>query len=206
MTADKEKTATEFLMMEYQELIQEYGHVRDEGIKRLNFYLTITSSILGGLVLLSQISLTPMAFQIATIGASFFLLLIGLPIFRYTIYRDKNSDTLLREISRIRQYFVSQNPSIERYVSRPINDEPTGVVLRNTSNVRVTIQSIIALLIGAIVGLLINFATDNPLISGATGSVIFIVVYYALNTYAKAQYKKAKDAAAKSVRFPKKTG
>jgi hypothetical protein len=201
--SNKEKDPSEYLMREYQELLREYEYVRDEGVKRLNFYLTVTSSILAGLVFLSQISSTMMTFQIAAIGASFFLLLIGLPLYRSIIYRDTNSDTLLRQISRVRQYFVSQSPSIEIYVSRSVNDEPTGYVLRNSSDLRVTLQAILAVLFSAIMGFSLNLFINDSLIAGIASVVLFVVDYLALNAYAKQQYKTAADRATKSVRFPK---
>ena len=201
---DQEQKAVEFLVAEYKEIYEEFRRLREEGLRRLNFFITITSSILGGLVLLSQISPASTTFlQLAAIGALLFLLLIGWNTFSFAISRDINTDLNLRATARIRRFFATQNPSIKKHLTWKDDDEPTAWVTRNSSNIRRTVQAILSLLCALVVGLVVNLFSNTLVLSITFGALAFSVALLFLRGYSVRQFQRASEAASKSVRFPK---
>ena len=201
---DQEQIALQFLLAEYSELNEEFRRLREEGVTRLNFYITITSSILAGLVLLSQISPASSGFlQFAAIGAAFLLMLIGWSLFRYTIARDELTDDTLRALARLRRFFTNHAPSIKGVLSRPMDDEPTMFVTRNASSIRLTVQSILSLLFALMAGLAVNLVSRTLVLSVGIGVIAFASVMLSLEAYSKKQFKRITESAHKSVRFPR---
>jgi hypothetical protein len=207
-TQDSEikKYAVNFLIAEYSELNQEFRRLREEGLNRLNFFIAITSSVLGGLVLLSQsASASGIFLQVVALGALFFLVLIGWDTFRFTISRDESTDKNIRRMGRIRRFFEDEYPPIEKYLPWQSHDEPTSWVTKNTSAIRQTSQSIISLLLTLMVIILVSIAETQPILLGVIGIVSFIIIFALLGFYAKNRYKKATVRADKETRFPNKS-
>ncbi|HOX85158.1 MAG TPA: hypothetical protein PKW76_15500 [bacterium] len=201
--SETKKHAVNFLMAEYSKLNQEFQRLRGEGLNRLNFFIAITSSVLGGLVLLSQSGKTSGNFlQIVSLGALFFLVLIGWDTFRFTISRDINTDKNLRRIGRIRRFFADDFPPIAKHLPWQIHDEPTSWVTRNSSGIRQTAQSIISLLLALIIAILVSLITSQPIMLGIIGVISFIISFIALRFYANKRYKKAALSATKDRKFP----
>jgi hypothetical protein len=197
------KNAVTFLIAEYSELNTEFRRLRGEGLNRLNFYIAITSSVLGGLVLLRQSGNTPGVFlQIVSLVAVFFLVLIGWDTFKYAIARDINTDNNLRRISRIRRFFVNEYPPVERYLPWQSHDEPTSWVAKNTSGIRQTAQLMISLLIGLMIIILTSFVSLEPIVFGISGVIAFIAAFVLLRFYANRRYKSAHLTAIKDMKFP----
>jgi hypothetical protein len=201
--SEAKKHAVAFLMAEYSELNQEFKRLRGEGLNRLNFFIAITSSVLGGLVLLSQSGKTSGVFlQIVALGALFILVLLGWDTFQFTISRDINTDENLRRIGRIRHFFVDEYPPITKHLPWQIHDDPTSWVTRNTSGIRQTAQSIISLLLTLIVVVSVSFVTSQPMLLGISGVVSFVIVFALLRFYANNRYKRAALSANKDRKFP----
>jgi hypothetical protein len=196
--------AVNFLMAEYSELNQEFRRLRGEGLNRLNFFIAITSSILGGLVFLSQSSNTPGLFlKVTALGAMLFLILIGWETFRFTIGRDISADENLRRIGKIRRFFADNYPPVIKYLPWQIHDEPTNWVTRNTSAIRQVAQSIVSLLLMLIAIISASFFTTQIILLGISGVVSFVVAFATLGFYAKNKYKKATLVASKESKFSK---
>ncbi|OYQ65072.1 hypothetical protein B9G53_08975 [Pseudanabaena sp. SR411] len=197
------KNAVSFLIAEYNEIAQETRRLRQEGITRLNFFITITSSFLAVLVFLSQSKATlGVSFQIAAVGVLLLLLLIGLDTFDHSIRRDVYTDFNVRAMARIRCFFATQSPEIKQYLTWQYHDEPTLWVTRNNSNVRKTVQYIISSICALTVGLMINLIGANPIISTIVGGVVLVVAFIGFRGYASKRFKQASIDAEKSTRFP----
>ena len=198
-----ERSAIEFLIAEYNEISQETRRLRQEGIVRLNFFITITSSILAVLVFLSQSKVTTDTFfQVAAIGVLCLLLLVGLDTFNFTIGRDVNTDLNIRATGRIRRFFSQQNPEIQNYLTWRCHDEPTPWITNNTSGVRRIVQYILSSICALITGLALNLAGVNSVISMIFGVIMLIISFIGFRGYAVRRFKQASIAARKSVRFP----
>jgi hypothetical protein len=203
---EAKKNAVNFLIAEYSELNQDYRRLREEGLSRLNFFIAITSSVLGGLVLLSQVSGASGIFlRIVSLGALFFLVLIGWDTFRFTIARDEATDKNIRRMGRIRRFFEDEYPPVEKYWPWQSHDEPTSWVTRNTSAIRQTAQSIISLLLTLMVIILASFVANQLLLLGIIGVFSFIIIFVVFRFYANQRYKNAAARANKEMRFPNKS-
>jgi len=161
-----ERSAIEFLIADYSEISQDTRRLRQEGIVRMNFFITITSSFLAVLVFLSQSQgTTDTFFQVAAIVALCLLLIVGLDTFKFTIGRDVSTDLNIRATGRIRRFFSQQNPEIQMYLTWRCHDEPTPWITNNTSDVRRIVQYILSSICALITGLVLNLVGANSVIS-----------------------------------------
>jgi hypothetical protein len=195
--------AIEFLIAEYNEISEDTRRLRQEGIARLNFSIAMTSSVLAALAFLSQSQvLTGIFFRAVTIGVLLLLFFASLDTLRFAIARDINTDTNRRATARIRRFFATQNPKIQQYLTWQCHDEPTHLVARNRSNVRLTAQYILSFLSALIAGLAANSIGVNPAVATAIGAVGLLVSFAVLQGYATKQFSQARLEAKKSIRFP----
>jgi pilus assembly protein TadC len=195
--------AVEFLIAEYNEISQENRRLRQEGIARLNFFITITSSVLAVLAFLSQENSVAIAvFQAVAIGILLLLFFVGLDTFRFTIRRDIKTDLNIRAIARIRRFFALRNPKIQQYLTWQYHDEPTAWITSNTSNVRLTAQYILSFICALIAGLLLNLIGMPLAAAIALGVIVLVGSFIILQRYAARQFQEARSQAKRSMRFP----
>lgn len=204
ITDQQPTPAADFLIAEYQEISQEFRRTREGGLARLNFLITLTSSILAGLILLAELGSLPAAtYQFVATGAILFLIVIAWGTFGFSIYRDIASDSDVRASARIRKHFANQEPAIKFHLTWQDHDEPTFYIKENRSDIRRTAQSILALLIGLLVGILLNLTTGNLAPAAVIGILFVVLAWFLLLTYARRQLKKAYESALRDVRFPR---
>jgi hypothetical protein len=195
--------AIEFLIAEYNEISQETRRLRQEGIVRLNFFITITSSILAVLVFLSQSKIIiDTFFQATAIGVLCLLLLVGFDTFNFTISRDVNTDLNIRATARIRRFFSEQHPEIQRYLTWRCHDESTAWITDNNSGVRRIVQYILSAICALIIGLILNLMGMSLVMTTMFGVMVLVIAFIGFRGYAVRRFKKASIAARKSVRFP----
>jgi len=203
---ESKKRVVDFLLAEYNKSHDELNRLRDEGMKRLNFFITMTTSVVGGLVILGGWkAISIIQFQLIAIVALLFLLIVGWGVFRFSIYRDIDMDFQLRSIARIRHYFMDLDPKMQRFlVEEKFDDEPTHYITgENVSSFRTTTHTIISLFFSAIAGSLTNLFVDNVIISIVIGLVGFVLAFVTMDNYIKSMFKKALENARKSIQFPK---
>lgn len=195
--------SVEFLLAEFNQITEETRRLREEGLNRLNFFITLTSSVLAGLVLFSQVNvMSAFNLQLVSIGALIFLILMGWSAFRFTISRDISTDLNIRATGRIRRFFIDRDPLIGSYVTWQQHDEPTRWVTKNTSNLRTTIQSILSLLFALLAGLAANLILGQIFWSIGLGVIGFGAALLLLPFYARKRFETAAKAAESMVRFP----
>lgn len=203
-TSEDQNSSAEFLLTEYNQITEETRRLRGEGLSRLNFFITITSTALAGLVVLGQSSTaSDTTVQLVSVGALIFLTLLGWNAFRFIISRDISTDFNIRANGRIHRYFIERDPSISKYITWQDHDEPTSWIANNTSNLRSTSQSILSSLCALNAGIIANLIFTNLYWSIAIGIIFFLITLMVLNRYAKMRFKAAKEKAQKSIRFPK---
>jgi hypothetical protein len=203
---ESKQKVVDFLFAEYNELSAELNRLRDEGMKRLNFFVTMTTSVLGGLAFLSGWrTISTFQFQLIAIVALMFLLIVGWGTFRFSIYRDIDMDFQIRSIARIRRYFVNLDPKVRIFLSEgKDDDEPTRYLTgENVSAFRTTTHTIISFLFSAVFGLFANIFLDNLVISVVIGWVGFGLVFFVIDSYIKSMFRRALENAKKSIQFPK---
>ena len=192
----------EFLLAEYNQISEETRRLRAEGLNRLNFFITLTSSVLGGVVLLSQLNITSVVVvEWIALGTLLFLAVVGWNAFRFTVSRDINTDFNIRATARIRRFFVEHDPQVGPYLTWHYHDEPTGWIVGNTSNLRGTTQLILALLLALTVGLVTYLLVGLIISAVIVGLVGFALALALLIRYARHRFEIARKIAEESVRF-----
>lgn len=197
----KKDESIEFLLKEFDHSDTERIRLRAEAIERLNYFLTLTSAILGGLVFFGQSAQFQNIIYVL-IAALVFLSLIGWQTFRYIVIRDIHSDNILRSQGRIRRYFVDNDPEIKNYLTWQAHDEPSVYITKNDSAVRITSQSVLSLLLALIFGLLLSLLSIQPVVLMLSSIFLFVVLLFTLEFYAQRQFKKAVKNAQKQVLHP----
>jgi len=203
-TENTDTRNTEFMLTIYNQITEETRRLRTEGLSRLNFFITITSSVLAGLIVLAQINTAnPRNTQFFSVGALIFLILLGWNVFRFIVSRDISTDLNIRATGRINRYFSDRDPSIREYLTWQDHDEPTPWITNNMSNLRGTAQSILSSLVAVVSGASIFFITDNLIFALIGGVYMFVVALVSLQIYAQQRFKKATERARSQIRFPK---
>lgn len=193
--------AVDFLLNELKIINDDVRRFRSEGINRLNFFISMTTAILGGLAFLFSFA-TYDFFQFALAGGFFLLILIGWNTFQYLIERDIASDKNMRATARIRRFFLDKFSPLEKHITWHAYDSPTSWVTANKSTIRKTVQYILSAVIAVLVGLIAsNFIM--PLISVIIAVILIPITFFTLEIYAKRKFKKAANEAISSIRFPK---
>lgn len=194
----------EFLIAEYNEISKDTRRLRQEGANRLNFFITITSSIFAFLAFLAQKSPTnSTSFQSISLGAFLSLLLIGIDTLNTVIRRDINTDLNVRATSRIRLFFSKQSPEIKQYLTWRCHDEPTPWIKNNNSSFRRTVQYILSINCAIIASLIINLLGGQSVIIIIVGFIVFVGSVISFWAYAMRQFNIAHLLAQDNVRFPK---
>jgi len=195
----------EFLLSEYSEIFEEFRRVRTEGVQRLNFFVTLTSGVLGGLAILSQLTaLNFFIFQILGIFLIAVLILFGWEVFRYLVSRDINSDFNMRAMGRIRRYFVEKDPEITNYLLWSSDDEPYLLQqYRTLSSLIVTMIYLMGILITLDTGMILSISLIPIKAIIAIGVIVFLISIYLLRIYAKKRINMAYAKALKISKFKK---
>ena len=179
-----------FLLQEFGQLDSERLRLKGEAVQRLNFFLTLTSAILGGLVLFGQSSVL-IGVQYVALVALLFLSMIGWYTLEYIVGREINTDRVLRAGARIRRYFTNSDPSIQQYLMWPDHDGPTGYITHNNSAIRRTIEAVLSFLLAASAGLLLGILNLIPSTSVVIGIISFILFLVGFEFYASRRFKRA---------------
>ncbi len=197
----KKDQSIDFLLKEFEHLDTERIRLRAEALQRLNYFLTLTSAILAGLVFWGQSAQSQNIIYIL-IAALVFLSIIGWQTFRYIVIRDINSDKILRAQGRIRRYFVDNDPEIKKYIMWQTHDEPSSSITKNDSAIRITSQTVMSLLLALIFGLLMSLLNIQQVVLIPASIFLFVIFLLALEFYAQRHFKKAVKNAQKQVLHP----
>ncbi len=202
---DKER-AIDFLLVEYNLHYEEKKRNNEVGAIRLNFFITLTSSILGGLVLLGGIGVfTIEQIQMITILALLFLSVVGWGTLRSIIQRSLSLDQTVRAMARIRAYFTNLDPDIKKHLTWPDVDKPTKHIGGYRSSVRTTAHTIVSIQGALVVGLSTNLVAQQPGMALLTGAITFLVIFFLIDLYIARRFKEIRLRAEKEIRFPEKS-
>lgn len=198
-TEDHEQSVR-FLLEQFKQIDAERMRLRGEAVQRLNFFLTLTSAILGGLVLLGSPNNSARTDYIS-LAALTFLSIIGWYTFHYIVSRDINTDSLLRANGRIRRYFVDRDESIQDYLIWQAHDEPTPYITKNNSTIRRTVQAVLSFLLAFTVSLLTSLSGRTAVVTVMVGIGAFLLLLVGLELYAAKLFRNAVKQAHLQVKF-----
>ena len=108
--------SSDFMLEEYKMLRERFHSLRSEGVNRLNFFITLTSVVVGGvLVWGSSNNVSPVLFKSVLLVALLLLASVGLDVFWFMVTRHRATDKVQRGMNRVRRYFVECDPSLTPY-------------------------------------------------------------------------------------------
>jgi hypothetical protein len=196
-----------FLVTEHSEIFQEFRRLRNEGLTRLNFYVTISTGVLGGLAFSFQLALFPvLVLQLMAVLSITMLVFLGWDAFRYLIARDIGTDFNMRAMARIRRFFIKVAPEVEDYLLWNTSDEPSHYLDKregSLSTIAATMMYFVSMLVGFDFAIGLSILLDSLAIILLVGITISVLVYFALRLYALDRLQKARELAEENVRFPR---
>jgi hypothetical protein len=199
----QETASQRILLEEYRFLQNRFISNREEGVTRLNFFITASSVVLGAvLVFGSNDSVVPASYfrwiLLAILGVLSFL---AFEIYNFLIYRDILGDRCERGMARIRRYFIHMDPEIEGYFVNRVIDIPTSYVVWKYSNMRRTAQILIGTLLGLFAAVASSFFAPILWVLVVIGVVSLSLVYIILEVKALRDLDKVRKSVEKDVKF-----
>jgi len=200
--------AKEFMLEEYKALESRFQGYRIEGVNRFNSYVTSTSVMIGGaLILLANTATVPWRLVYTMVMLVMLVLSsIGIDAWNYIIVRQIESDRFERGLARIRRYFLHTLPTLEPYLVNKTHDEPTLYVTHQTHahGIRRSIQTIQAVTTGFAGGLALSLLlTDTMILSAILGGIgLSLVDYVGLELLGQRRFRRAYHRAQATMQFP----
>lgn len=113
-----QKSTTEYMLAVYNSASADFRRNEEFGDKRVNLYITLTTVVLGSLIVLVtrqfisslQILIPAIAFGIAVV------LSIGVSTFSRIIERNKQTDQYIRVMRDVGKFFVLRDPTINPFL------------------------------------------------------------------------------------------
>lgn len=121
-TSDQQSHSVSFLLEEYKHLAESFLHNEELGERRVNFFITLTTAVMGALVALSEAldgELDPIFVFFGLVA----ILLFGVVTLMRIIRRNLITHEYLRILGRIRRYFADRDPKIQLYLPYPPYDD-----------------------------------------------------------------------------------
>jgi hypothetical protein len=198
-----ETSSQHILLEEYRMLQGRFTNLRDEGMTRMNFFITSVSVAIGGVLIFGSgnNNLSVEYFKFILLGTIALLTVVGCGIFDFLVSRDIAADRCERGLARIRYYFVRLDPVIENYFVTAVANNPTRYLTRKYSNTRRTAQTVVAFLLGLAFLIISTFIDIRPELDILIGFVMAIIVFIALEAYARKKIIKAFRIVEKETQF-----
>jgi hypothetical protein len=186
-----QEASRQILADEYRLLQDRFLSLRDEGINRLNFFITVTSVSLGSLLIFGASNMPLQYFKITLLIVLAVLALVNFDICKFLVSRDVVTDRYERGLARIRSYFVKLDPTVGDYFVTNITDKPTNYLIQKNSGMQRTAQILEGFLLGLFSAILATFSSLAIEIDFAIGCGVAIFVYLILEIRAQIKFNKA---------------
>ncbi len=193
------------MLAEHARLCELYLSTRETAERRVTLFLTLTTTIIGATVALSQFGLATFQLLEVTFASSAGIFLLGIITFHRLLERSMQGTEYLRAINRIHHYFVERAPEIEPYLFwAPYDDIPRydtrGVGGAETREVILLIDCVF---FGVVTSLTIILLDPTlvvwAILAGIVGFVLAFAAHQQYERLALAREEKRKSAI---VRYP----
>jgi hypothetical protein len=200
-----ETSSQRILLEEYRLLQSRFLDLQNEGLTRMNFFITAASVSIGSFLVFGSNNLSELYFKIILLIIVALLSMIDIYICRFFISREIAVDRYERGLARIRNYFVRIDADLKDYFVTKIFDVPTGNIKGNNSGMRQSAQLIGAFLLGLEGSILMTFTSLFVEIDILTGFVIAILAFSILEWNAQRRFKKVVEAVETEMKFKEKS-
>lgn len=208
---DAQGQATTFLLAEHSRLCELYLSTRETAERRVTLFLTLTTTIVGVSVALSQLGIPTVQLLEVALASSLGIFFLGIITFHRLLERSMQGTEYLRAINRIHHYFVKHAPEIEPYLFwAPYDDIPRydtrGVGGAETREVILLVDCIFfAIIVGlavTVLNQLQNGGFDLWFIAIVAGLVAFVIALFAHHRYERFVLAREEKSKAQIVRYP----
>ncbi len=192
-TTTKHGSKTEdFLLAEYQNIANSFWQNEETGEKRVEFFITLATAVIGALVALatSQPNLPPEAIYAVIVFALAGLLGFGIVTLRRVIKRNSVTDEYKRAMDTVRAHFRNEDERLRDYqpfAKRGARKTGTG----GLADMVMLMNSLVVAALGVMGGLVLKQAL---LIVGAIALVGFVAAWRAQVWYVERKYAQATTA------------
>lgn len=180
-------STTNFLLAEHTRLCQLYLSTRETADRRVNLFLTLTTTAVGVVVAATQLRFDMVQLVETALAASIGLLLLGLITFNRLLERSMQSTEYLRAINRIHRYFVDRAPDTAPYLFWPAHDDLPHYDARGIggAETREVVLLINCVFFGIAVGLcaLLALGLAQAPWAALIGGAAFVVALFAHNRF-----------------------
>lgn len=197
--------ATPFLLAEHARLCELYLSTRETAERRVTLFLTLTTTIVGVSVALTQLGIGTTQLLELALASAVGIFLLGVITFHRLLERSMQGTEYLRAINRIHHFFVERAPEIEPYLFwAPFDNVPRydtrGV---GGAETREVIMLIDCVFFGVAVGLVVIIVNVNLLVWGIVGGIVaFAVSFVAHQEYERLALAREEKRKAPLARFP----
>jgi hypothetical protein len=204
-TIESPDQATTFLLAEHSRLCELYLSTRETAERRVTLFLTLTTTIVGVSVALSQLGIGIIQLLELALASAFGIFFLGIITFHRLLERSMQGTEYLRAINRIHHFFVEKAPEIEPYLFwAPFDNIPhydsRGVGGAETREVILLIDCVF---FGIAIGLLVTLINLQWVVWGiAAGVAAFVLALLAHQQYERIALEREEKRKAPYARFP----
>lgn len=203
---EKRDQATTFLLAEHARLCELYLSTRETAERRVTLFLTLTTTIVGVSVALTQLVgiQTLQLLELALASASG-IFLLGIITFHRLLERSMQGTEYLRAINRIHHFFVEKAPEIEPYLFWSPHDNIPRYDARGVggAETREVIMLIDCVFFAAAVGLGVVIINLSWLVWAiVAGAIAFALAFVAHQEYERISLAREEKRKAPMSRFP----
>lgn len=205
---DQQRLSADFLLAEYQRLLNSFWHTEELGERRVNFFITLTTAVIAALAAIRKEGISV---SVGKVDPIFFyglgsVLLFGIVTLVRLIRRNLESHKYLRAAGRIRKYFTERDEQILSHLFfEPRDDKPIrkkdwkDIFFLGTGGLVETIALVNSLIIAALCALFtVSALRWNIWLIGLAG---FIAAWVLQFIYVKYRYKKGSPKE-NEIKFP----
>jgi hypothetical protein len=197
--------ATTFLLAEHARLCELYLSTRETAERRVTLFLTLTTTIVGVSVALSQLGLPTVQLLELALASAVGIFLLGVITFHRLLERSMQGTEYLRAINRIHHYFVERAPEIEPYLFWAAYDNVPRYDSRGVggAETRELILLIDCVFFGVAIALLVTIFDVQLIVWGIVAGIIaFAVAFVAHQEYERLALAREERRKAPLARFP----
>lgn len=200
-----QESATTFLLAEHARLSELYLSTRETAERRVTLFLTLTTSIVGVSVALTQLGVQRVQLLELALASSVGIFLLGIITFHRLLERSMQGTEYLRAINRIHHYFVEHAPEIEPYLFWAPNDDIPRYDNRGVggAETREVIMLVDCVFFAIAIGLAIALIDPGWIVWGiVVGVIAFAIAFVAHQEYERLSLAREEKRKFALVKFP----
>lgn len=204
-SSESHDQATTFLLAEHARLCELYLSTRETAERRVTLFLTLTTTIVGVSVALTQLGIQTMQLLELALASAIGIFLLGVITFHRLLERSMQGTEYLRAINRIHHFFVERAPEIEPYLFWAPYDNVPRYDMRGVggAETREVIMLIDCVFFAVAIGLIVVIVSLSWLVWGIVAGVIaFAVAFVAHQEYERLSLAREEKRKAPLARFP----